>query len=714
MISGFRDWRIGGVAVVGAVATVVGLSAGAQQRVFRGATNLVLVDVYPQRDGRIVEGLTRDDFEIFENNVPQALEAIEFVRVEPNPPDVVRRDPNSQREALAVAADPYARVFAVLLDTYHTAISGAHAIRRPLLDTLNRLVTPADLFGLITQRERARDLVFGRRLDSIEDQMREHWAWGERHSLDDIGDGILTGLDERDPMEGKLDDCFSQKVTPGGIVPWYVDDGPTRRLYSEVIIERRREDRVITVVEDLVTYLGDVRNGRSVLLVVSDGWLWFPVDRALPEHLMESETQAQARPGVYLGPGARLSARPPEGAAVVDADACNQELIRLANLDNPRRLRTLIDEARRRSVTIYPINPDGLTPDNQPASDRTKPNADARPGDVEARHRQRVSDRIEQLRELAEGTDGFAIVNSNDLAGGLGRIAEDVSAYYLLGYASTNTEGGGQYRTIRVNVRQPDLHVRHRRGYRGSSAAPVAGPEVGPPAEEVETKRALDDAFGRLARLRRDAPLFTAGVMAAGEAVVVVELSPAEALAAKATTSVIVSLLGVEGTVVETAEAEIATATRGVLLRVPIPAGASGPWRANVVAGTGSSRRQDSVEIGTDAHTLAGPGVLYRATPSPRSPLIPVADQLFRRTERVHVEWARLTEVDRREVRLLGRDGNALPIPVALTEREAGGRAAFAADLNLAPLTEGEYAIELTVGSGGVTERRIVAIRVTR
>jgi hypothetical protein len=373
----------------------------------------------------------------------------------------------------------------------------------------------------------------------------------------------------------------------------------------------------------------------------------------------------------------------------------------------------LVDEARRRSVSIYPVNPDA-TATEDPVNDRTKAAAAAPPGALVEWHRVRRRERVEGLRTLAEGTDGFAVVDPNDLAGGLRRIAEDVSAYYLLGYASTNTDADGQYRTIRVTVKQPGLHVRHRRGYRGASAAAVAGPEVGPPPEAAEAARELDDAFGRLARLRRDAPLFTAGVIAAGEAVVVVELSPAEALAAKAAMPVTVSLLGPDATVVGTAEAEIAPATRGVLMRVAIPAGATGPWRANVVAGTGSSRRQDSVEIAADANVLAGPAVLYRATPSPRSPLIPVADQLFRRTERVHVEWARLTEVDRREVRLLGRDGNALPIPVSLTEREAGGRAAFAADLNLAPLTEGEYAIELTVGSGAKSERRLVAIRVTR
>jgi len=157
----------------------------------------------------------------------------------------------------------------------------------------------------------------------------------------------------------------------------------------------------------------------------------------------------------------------------------------------------------------------------------------------------------------------------------------------------------------------------------------------------------------------------------------------------------------------------MAPGTRGVLLRVEIGTG-GGPWCANLVVGRGDTRRRDSVEIAADRHALAGPGVAFRATPSPRLPLTPVADLSFRRTERVHVEWARLAEVDRREVRLLGRDGKPIAVPVSLTEQESAGRPVFAADLDLAPLTDGEYALELTAGSGDRIERRSVAIRVTR
>ena len=696
------------LAVLASLASV-GLtqSADGQRRVFRDTANLVLVDVYPHRDGRIVEGLTRDDFEVSEDSVPQAVEAVEFIRVEPNPPDVVRRDPNTQREALAAAADPYSRVFVVLLDTLHTTSPGSHVVQRPLMDVLNRLVTPDDLIGVLTQAERPTDLVLGRRLDAIEDLLKQYWARGEGHTLTDIG-GSLAGIDDSDRMERALESCFGARLVKKGDAltwePWYIDDGPARRLFSEVLIERRREDRVVSALERLVAHLGEIRNGRTVLLVVTGGWLWFPVDPPLAERLRETEAVTAPRPALFQPPGGNLATRDPHA---LSRSECNQELNRLASLDNPQRLRTLIDEARRRSVSIYPIDPG---PEDPPPGGRTSQSLTARTGDLAEWHRRRGRERTERLREVAGGTDAFAVVSPDDLTDGLRRVAEDVSAYYLLGYYSTNTEADGRYRTIRVSVRQPGMTVRARRGYRALAAAT----SVTLVRERPDLRAlALDEAFERLSRLRRNEPMFSYGVVASGEASVVVELAAAEALAAKAATPVTVDIVGSDGVTVGSSAGQIAPGTRGVVLRVPLGTG-GGPWRANLTVGRGDTRRQDSLAIAADRSALAGPAVVFRATPSPRSPLGPVADMLFRRTERVHVEWTRLAEVDRREVRLLGRDGKPLAVAVALTERERAGRAAFAADLNLAPLTDGEYALELTVESGDRTERRIVAIRVTR
>ena len=69
------------------------------------------------------------------------------------------------------------------------------------------------------------------------------------------------------------------------------------------------------------------------------------------------------------------------------------------------------------------------------------------------------------LLQLAEETDGRAIVNRNTLAAGLAQIARDSSYYYLLGYTSSQPPTDGRFHQIRVRVTPRGLDVRARKGY---------------------------------------------------------------------------------------------------------------------------------------------------------------------------------------------------------------------------------------------------------
>src|SRR6188508_1015846 len=101
------------------VATAQQQTPPQQQRppVFRGESVLVTVDVYPQRDGKIVEGLKASDFEVLEDGKPQTA----------------RRDPNNLKEMLELAGDPHNRVFVVFLDQLHVTIDGSYRTRRPMV-----------------------------------------------------------------------------------------------------------------------------------------------------------------------------------------------------------------------------------------------------------------------------------------------------------------------------------------------------------------------------------------------------------------------------------------------------------------------------------------------------------------------------------------------------------------------------------------------------
>ena len=109
------------------------------------------------------------------------------------------------------------------------------------------------------------------------------------------------------------------------------------------------------------------------------------------------------------------------------------------------------------------------------------------------------------LRELADDTDGRAIVNRNALAEGLEQILRDSSLYYLLGYSSTTSKTDGKFHQIRVRVKRPKIDVRARKGYWASTAEDVSRaanptPVVPQPIIEALATIAAPAQEGRLVR----------------------------------------------------------------------------------------------------------------------------------------------------------------------------------------------------------------------
>ena len=67
---------------------------------------------------------------------------------------------------------------------------------------------------------------------------------------------------------------------------------------------------------------------------------------------------------------------------------------------------------------------------------------------------------------VASDSGGFTVRNTNDLNGGIQRIAGETQAYYLLGYMPSNTARDGKFRKIQVKLANGrGLQVRARKGY---------------------------------------------------------------------------------------------------------------------------------------------------------------------------------------------------------------------------------------------------------
>jgi VWFA-related protein len=114
-----------------------------------------------------------------------------------------------------------------------------------------------------------------------------------------------------------------------------------------------------------------------------------------------------------------------------------------------------------------------------------------------------ASDNQQVLYQLADGTGGFVIVNTNDLLGGLDRIAKDQNQYYLLGYKPAVSNEGSCH-TLKVKVNRGGTSVRARSGYCNVRSADLL---AGNPIEKDLETRAAGEMKGNVNALMK-APFF--------------------------------------------------------------------------------------------------------------------------------------------------------------------------------------------------------------
>jgi VWFA-related protein len=680
---------------------------------FKAEANYIRVDVYPTHDGKAVRDLTAAEFELFEDGAPQKIETFEHVEIQGGGPQTERREPSSVREARAMAEDSRARIIVVFLDTYYTEISGSHRMQRALVTLLNQILGPDDLFAVMTPEMSATDIALARRTETIEGMLSRYWYWGKRDRIAD-----------NDPEEEQYEQCFPENSMPREC-PDPTDprrerkasqSGATYAGVAREMIQRRREKRVIDAMTDLATYLGGVREERKAVIAVSDGWLLYRPNQAL------ARIGLCDRPGgisqVGVGPDGRLTTdrRKAEAGGSYSAYDCETDRQFLANLDNYQQFQDLLGLANRMNVSFYPVDSRGLPAVDTPIGPEhpLPPRAD----------QSALAHRIEMLRTLAENTDGLAVVNNNDIERGMRRIADDLTSYYLLGYYSTNTAFDGKYRSIKVRVKRAGVDVRARRGYRAASAAEItASKTTAQSAAAAAPATAVQAAIGSLAGLRTDIKLRT-GVSyltssQGGRLWATVEIDAALARQPDWVGGGDIELVlssGKEKLGEKTVP--LPPGNRIVVADLPDVAGLSGELslRTRVRSARDGLPLLDTLRFSVTPSTTAvtvGPPRLLRRGPTTGLEYVPTADQRFRRTERFRLEVPVAGLIGTTSAELLDRSGQAMAVPVKVSQRpeEGAGFTWVVADLTLAPLAPGDYAVKTIVEGAGSRQERITAFR---
>src|SRR3989441_9462901 len=218
--------------------------------------------------------------------------------------------------------------------------------------------------------------------------------------------------------------------------------------------------------------MGSLKEGRKGLILVSEGFT-----NMLPP-------QMRNRDATMPGSGNPNAFNPMAGVN----DPNEDRAAFFASVDLESDLREVYDTANRNNVAIYAVDPRGLPGFEFDINEGVNIQTDAT----------YLRSTMDTLRTLADNTDGRAIVNRNDLDVGMKQITRDSSAYYLIGYTSTQAPADGKFHDIKVRVKRPGIQVRARKGYWALNAEQTAralAPPKPPLPKPVEA--ALASAVGR-------------------------------------------------------------------------------------------------------------------------------------------------------------------------------------------------------------------------
>ncbi len=384
---------------------------------------------------------------------------------------------------------------------------------------------------------------------------------------------------------------------------------------------------------------------------------------------------------------------------------------------DPQVMREITQESNRHNASIYAIDPRGLVAPEGDVSPTFRPGC-GRTSPMGLRFTQ------DTLRELADETDGRAIVNRNSLAEGLAQILRDSSFHYLLGYTSTAAQTDGKFHQIHVRVKRPRLDVRARKGYWASTAADVSRaanpvPTIPQPVLDALAAIATPNQDGRLVRTWVGVGRGAAGQ---GRVTVVSEPLPVAAGAPRRESPARLTITAARprsDTIFESSPADLAAGPQRIAFDVP-----AGAVELKVVVadreGNTIDRETRVIEVPDYSADTATLGTLrfYRPRTAREfqslaadADAMPVATREFARTDRLlirvdaHVSGGAPASPT---AAVLNRSGRKM-FDVTVTDSNAG--ASHQIDLALGPLPTGDYLLEVVAAPGGPSQLAAFRIR---
>jgi VWFA-related protein len=398
-----------------AVIVALGSAPGAQPPdtpapTFKSAINLILVDaVVRDRSGAVVRGLTADDFQLLEDGKPQQLVSFSFAEVS------TTAAPIADAPMLAGA---HAQLQAVIDGSRAAAATTAAPMSAEALAGHRLLILLFDTSSM--QPEDVQSAI-----DGAMTWTNKTMTAADLVAVATISSGLQVLSDfsgDRVKVQAALASLSAADGTGATVV-----DASTLATDEAAAVATTDSTTADASAQELDTFNNDIRL-RALT--------------ALAEALMPIQ---QKKAILYFSSGMERSGS-----------------------DNQVELRKAVNAAVRANVSIYPVDARGLQAvvPGGGARSASRGGVGAFSGQAVTQQFTQLAAQQETLQSLASDTGGTAFVDTNDFGQAFERVAKDISAYYILGFASTNPLKDGRFRKITVRLRsRKGLKLEAREGY---------------------------------------------------------------------------------------------------------------------------------------------------------------------------------------------------------------------------------------------------------
>ncbi|MGC2239004.1 MAG: VWA domain-containing protein [Pyrinomonadaceae bacterium] len=375
-------------------------------------TALIQVDVtVTDKKGNVVTDLKPEEFEIYENGEKQDITNFSFVAN-------VKTGNEASKNPVAEVPVPTAelkpqqvrRTMALVVDDLSLSFESAYQVRRALKKFVDEQMQSGDLVAII------RTGAGIGALQQFTSDKRQLYAAIEKVRWNPLGRGNISAFAPVAPT------MLEQSKANGSQISEEMLEA--EKDFNENTGEFQESIFATGTLGALKFIVGGMRElpGRKSVVLFSDGFKLF----------------------------------------TTNAEGVKQQKTRVVEF-----LRQLVDLANRSSVVFYTMDARGLQCACIMAEDNIiDPSGENLQKTVTERSDE-LFDTQEGLVYLARQTGGFAVVNNNDLSGGVRKILDDQS-YYLVGYQpDTNTFDAKtrRFNKLIVKVKREGLSVRYRSGF---------------------------------------------------------------------------------------------------------------------------------------------------------------------------------------------------------------------------------------------------------